>query len=171
MRHIDEIVIHCTATPAGWRADETTAQKAAEVRRWHVEDNGWHDVGYHFLIDRDGTVVEGRPVEQAGAHVGGHNDSTIGIALFGGRGSHADDTPGDHYTPAQMLALRQLCLRLIERHPTIEKVRGHNDYAARACPGFRVARWWRRGRTAPKPRTGFARFIEWLMGFLGGRNA
>ena len=67
MRKIDELIIHCTATRAEWMSDNSTAAKVKEVTKWHL-DRGWSDCGYHYLIDRDGTVAEGRPVEQAGAH-------------------------------------------------------------------------------------------------------
>jgi hypothetical protein len=67
-------------------AGKPTSEKVAEVRRWHVQDRGWKDIGYHFLIDRDGTVAKGRPVEQVGAHTMDHNVGSIGISLFGGHG-------------------------------------------------------------------------------------
>ena len=67
MRRINKIIVHCTATPEG--RDVTIN----EVRDWHVNDNGWRDVGYHFLIRLDGTVEEGRPIEQTGAHCYGNN--------------------------------------------------------------------------------------------------
>ena len=57
MRPLNEIIIHATATPANWRDGQKTSTKVAEVRRWHVEDRGWSDIGYHYLIDRDGTVA------------------------------------------------------------------------------------------------------------------
>ena len=73
MRHINEIIIHCTATPQDWRKGQRTSTKVKEVTRWHVEDRGWSDIGYTYLIDRDGTVQDGRPIHRAGAHVKGRN--------------------------------------------------------------------------------------------------
>ena len=67
MRKLDTIIIHCTATRSGWMEDSPTTEKVNEVRRWHL-DRGWSDVGYHYLIDRDGTIASGRPVERSGAH-------------------------------------------------------------------------------------------------------
>lgn len=149
MRHIDEIIIHTTATSPNWRAGHPTADKVAEVRRWHVDDNGWSDIGYHFLIDRDGTVAPGRPVARAGAHVRGHNANSIAIALFGGRGSSAVDMFADNFTPEQDRALRALITELQTKHPGAKKVSGHNEYANKACPGFNVKRWLK----SAKPRT------------------
>lgn len=140
MRHIDEIIIHCTATPADWRKGQPTSEKVAEVRRLHVNGNGWSDIGYHYLIDRDGTVAEGRPEERTGAHVKGHNTGTIGITLFGGHGGSENDKFEEHFTPKQDAALRRLIADLEEKHQ-IKKVTGHNEYAAKACPCFKVRDW------------------------------
>jgi len=79
MRDIDTIVVHCTATRPQWWAGKSAEEKVREVRHWHVFGNNWADIGYHFLIDRDGTVVEGRPVERTGAHARGHNTTSIGM--------------------------------------------------------------------------------------------
>ena len=135
MRPITDLIIHCTATRAEWWKTRTANQKVREVRKWHVEDRGWSDIGYHFLIDRDGTVVEGRPVERSGAHTKGHNKGSIGIALFGGHGGSENDLFSDHFTPEQEAALRDLIDKLQSRFGAL-KVSGHNQYAAKACPCF-----------------------------------
>lgn len=142
MRKIDEIIVHCTATRPDWWATRTSNQKVAEVKKWHTSPpNNWQDIGYHFLIDRDGTVVAGRPVDVVGAHVQGHNKTSIGISLFGGHGSNANDPFEKNFTPEQDEALRQLITSLQVQYPTIKKVSGHNEYANKACPGFNVTRW------------------------------
>jgi hypothetical protein len=154
MRPINEIIVHCTATAPGWMEGEPTSAKVAEVRKWHKSPpNNWKDIGYHFLIDRDGTVADGRPLEQVGSHVKGHNTGTIGISLIGGFGSSADDPFDENFTPEQGEALTELIESLKSRFPAITKVSGHNEYAAKACPGFRVAKWL---GTAPKERTSVA---------------
>jgi len=151
MRKIDEIIVHCTATRAGWREDQSTALKVKEVRRWHVEDNKWSDIGYHYLIDRDGTIAEGRPVERAGAHAKGHNAHSIGIALFGGHGGDQDDNFEDHFTPQQDRALRKLLAQLQMEYPAIKTIRGHNAVSAKMCPCFQVQPWLKSAETAKKP--------------------
>ena len=142
MRPIDHIVIHCTATPADWWGKAKTGAKVAEVRRWHKEQRGWSDIGYHYLIDRNGTVATGRPVNRTGAHTKGHNTGSIGIALFGGHGSSADDQFAENFTPEQEAALLNLIEELRVRFPAIKRVSGHNEFAAKACPGFRVKPWY-----------------------------
>ena len=141
MRRINEIIIHCTATSPDWRSDQRTSTKVREVKRWHVEDRKWSDIGYHYLIDRDGTVAKGRPVERAGAHVKGHNANSIGVSLFGGKGGTASDQFQDNFTEDQERALSALIADLREQFPTIDKVSGHNQYALKACPTFAVPDW------------------------------
>jgi N-acetylmuramoyl-L-alanine amidase len=151
MRKINEIIVHCTATRPSWWADRLTQDKVDEVRRWHVEERGWKDVGYHWLIDRDGTVINGRDESVTGAHVRGRNANSIGISLFGGHGSSKDDTFEEHFTPEQDAALRQLIAEIEQRH-AITKVSGHSEYANKACPGFNVSSWIAH-KPAPAPRT------------------
>lgn len=140
MRPLSEIIIHATATRAEWWADKTTSQKVAEVRRWHMVDRGWADIGYHFLIDRDGTTANGRAIDKVGAHTQGRNTGTIGIALFGGHGSASTDRFRDHFTTAQDMALRALITALRAKYGTLA-LSGHNQWAAKACPGFNVPKW------------------------------
>ena len=142
MRPINEIIIHCTDTTPNWWADKSAQEKVDEVRRWHTTSpRNWSDIGYHYLIDRNGQVVEGRPIERIGAHVKGHNTGTIGISLFGGHGSSAGDKFEDNFTEDQEQSLKRLIVDLRNRFPDINKITGHNQYAAKACPGFSVPAW------------------------------
>lgn len=137
MRTINEIIIHCADTPRSWMDGRSTAEKVAEIRRWHVEERGWSDIGYHYVIDVDGTVKEGRPVDRTGAHVAGHNANSIGICLIGGKGGTADDDFFQHFTPAQSQALIRVVGDLKRRFGDL-KLSGHNQYANKACPCFHV---------------------------------
>jgi len=142
MRKITEIILHCSATRPNWMHDAGTAAKVAEIRRWHMQDRGWRDIGYHFVVDRDGSVALGRPVEQTGSHVKGRNAGTIGVCLIGGHGSSAYDDFSENFTQAQDKAVRALIAELRERFGDVP-VSGHNDYAAKACPGFKADKWLR----------------------------
>lgn len=134
MRALDAIVIHCADTPAEMDIG------AAEIRRWHIEGNGWKDIGYHYVIRRDGRVERGRSVELSGAHVAGHNAQTIGICLVGGRGP--DKRPLSNFTHAQWNALDELVRALRLKYGDLA-VKGHRDYdASKACPCFDVTAWW-----------------------------
>ena len=140
MRNIDTTIIHCTATRPNFWQGKSAQQKTDEVRRWHVEDRGWSDIGYHYLIDRDGTLVEGRPLERTGAHAKGHNTGSVGISLFGGHGGNVSDQFEDNFTEDQDRALRELIAKLKAEHP-ITKIIGHNEVANKACPTFVVRDW------------------------------
>jgi N-acetylmuramoyl-L-alanine amidase len=128
-RRIEEIIIHCTATPEGRGVSVDT------IRGWHI-GQGWKDIGYHWVVMLDGTVAPGRPESQVGSHVANHNTGTLGVVYVGGVGT--DGKPKDTRTPAQRDALLAHVKALIERYPTIKKVTGHNQYAAKACPSFDV---------------------------------
>lgn len=150
MRKITEIIIHASATRRDWMANATMAAKVAEIRRWHTVDRGWSDIGYHLLIDRDGTVAEGRPLERTGAHVRGRNTGTIGICLLGGHGSAETDAFHDNFTIGQNAALKEQIAALKARFGDL-KISGHNQYAAKACPGFSVPQWLATGGDTIEP--------------------
>lgn len=128
MRKIDEIIIHCSATPEG--RDVT----AAEIRRWHVQGRGWADIGYHYVITLDGRIESGRPLDRPGAHCRGHNARSIGVCYAGGLAADGR-TPRDTRTPAQRAALLTLLRQLRKQYPAAV-IRGHRDFAAKACPSF-----------------------------------
>ena len=131
MRKITEIIIHCTAT----RPNANCTVES--IRRYH-KSLGWHDIGYHYVIYQDGSVLPGRPLEEVGAHCPGHNANSIGIAYVGGL--DADGHPSDTRTEAQHLVLLQLVKDLMEEFH-ITSIHGHNEYANRACPCFDVRQW------------------------------
>lgn len=81
-------------------------------------------------------------MEQVGAHVAGHNTGTIGVCLIGGHGSSETDRFDQHFTAHQDKALRVLLADLKRKFPGVVKITGHNQYAAKACPGFNVGAWY-----------------------------
>jgi N-acetylmuramoyl-L-alanine amidase len=140
MRTVNEINVHCTATKPEWMAGKHGLERIDEIRRWHVQQNGWRDIGYHWIVDRDGQVYSGRDEVLEGAFEPKVNKTAIGVCLIGGFGSSATDNFAANFTPEQDEALRGLIADLHGRY-RIAKVTGHNDYAAKACPGFKVDRW------------------------------
>jgi len=126
MRKITEIIVHCTATPAGRDVS------AADIDRWHRE-RGFRCIGYHYVVRLDGRVERGREENAMGAHCAGHNAASIGVAYVGGTDAHgiADDTR----TPEQRRALLDLLRSLRIRYPEA-RIRSHRDFAAKACPCF-----------------------------------
>lgn len=131
---IRKIVLHSTATPAGRKVDK------AEITRWH-RGRGFADIGYHYVIQLDGTVEKGRPDNRPGAHTLGHNSNSLGIVYAGGTkadGKTAEDTR----TPAQLAAMEALIRKLKAEWPDAE-VLGHRDNAGArtACPSFDAKGW------------------------------
>lgn len=137
---VHEIVVHCSATRPDWMDGKSFDAQVAEIRRWHVRDNGWRDIGYHWLIGRKGEVLAGRPETEIGAGVVGHNTGVIHVCLIGGHGSSENDRFSAHFTAAQDVTLRQL-LQGIGMRTQITRISGHNEWAAKACPGFTVPEW------------------------------
>lgn len=131
-RVINEIIIHCTATPEGRPVSVET------IRGWH-KAQGWKDIGYHWVVLLDGTVAPGRPEAEIGSHVAGHNTGTLGVVYVGGLAADGK-TPKDTRTPAQEAALLAHVKALIARYPTVKKVTGHRAYANKACPSFDVTK-------------------------------
>lgn len=137
---VREIVLHCSATRPGWMADQPLRAQVAEIRRWHIEDRKWRDIGYHWIIGRDGSILPGRRETEIGAGVEGHNRGVIHICLIGGHGAASSDRFSDHFTAAQRVSARQL-IDGVNMRTRIERVSGHNEWAAKACPGFHVPTW------------------------------
>lgn len=126
MRPITDIIIHCSATK---NHEHTTRD---EIKRWHVEENGWSDIGYHWVIETPGHVRLGRPAGKAGAHVKGYNSTSLGICLVG----------TDEFSDKQMISLFRMLIVLSSIYPEA-KIRGHRDYPGvkKTCPGFDVVEW------------------------------
>lgn len=126
MRNINLIIVHCSATPEGRNVS------VADIDRWHRE-RGFDGIGYHYVVYIDGSVHEGRPLNKVGAHCKGHNAHSIGICYIGG--VDLNGKPKDTRTLAQKDALVNLLMRLKRRFPKAV-IRGHRDFAAKACPSF-----------------------------------
>lgn len=125
MRPIKQIVIHCADTPKDVHFD------IIDIRRWHVEEQGWSDVGYHYVILLDGTIQLGRDLNTVGAHVGGHNQNSIGVCYIGGKDGLDTRTTGQKASLVYLVAT-------LKRMFKGTKVLGHRDFAGvqKYCPSF-----------------------------------
>lgn len=119
------LVVHCSDTPE----DEPLGVRG--IHAMHL-GFGWHGIGYHAVIDRDGTVEPGRPEYWIGAHVKGHNHESLGVCLVGRA----------EFTEAQMDALERVLRDWKGRYPDAA-VRGHCDFPSteKTCPNFDAASW------------------------------
>jgi N-acetyl-anhydromuramyl-L-alanine amidase AmpD len=146
-RNIKRIFIHCTATREGQDID------AATIKRWHLRQ-GWSDIGYHFVIQLDGTIEKGRAESRTGSHVKGFNTGSIGVVYVGGL--DAQGKAKDTRTPEQKEAMAALVRELVEAYPSSD-VLGHRDASPdkdgdgvvephewlKMCPCFDVRKWWK----------------------------
>lgn len=131
----DSVVIHCADTYAHQNIT------IADVRKWHIEERKWIDVGYHFFIRRDGTLEVGRPFYAVGAGVEGWNADSVHICLAGGKANLGG--PENNFTAEQFRTLRALLVTITEIDPGGERILGHRDYpgVTKYCPSFDVAEW------------------------------
>lgn len=138
-RKVGLIIIHCSDTY------ESMDIGATEIRKWHTEERGWSDIGYHFVITRSGVIENGRDIdhdgdifEEVGAHTYGYNKNSIGICLVGGKGQAG--SAENNFTKEQFRALRNLILLIKTDYPNAT-VHGHREFAEKACPSFDVQEW------------------------------
>lgn len=121
-RDVDRVFIHCSAS------DNPAHDDVAVIRDWHVNDNGWSDVGYHYFIQKNGNIQLGRDIEQTPAAQSGHNTGTIAICL------HGLDVV--KFTDDQFSALYELCAQINDVYLTHITFHGHKEVAAKECPVF-----------------------------------
>jgi N-acetyl-anhydromuramyl-L-alanine amidase AmpD len=133
MRKIDSIIIHCT---------DSTFGTERKVRSWHVDGNGWSDIGYHFLILNsristnfkiealNGCIELGRDIKKSGAHCKGYNTRSIGICLVG----------KDKFTKEQIFSLIELITDLMRIYKIkLDNVLGHYETpkaGGKTCPNL-----------------------------------
>ncbi len=133
---VDHIVVHCAATPPIMDIG------AAEIREWH-QARSWLDIGYHYVIRRDGTLEPGRDANSVGAHAAGHNSTSQAVCMVGG--VDEEGTAKNNFTKEQKATLKTLLTTLLHQYPTA-KILGHRDLPGvqKDCPSFDVRSWWRR---------------------------
>ena len=135
IKSVDYLVVHCAATR------EHQDIGAHEIRQWHLE-KGWFDIGYHYVIRRNGDIETGRPEDQPGAHARGFNHLSLGICLVGGVATDGK-TPENNFTAEQFASLAQLLRGLTHKYPQA-MVLGHRDFpnVNKGCPSFDAPEWW-----------------------------
>jgi len=98
------------------------------VHSWHLQ-NKWEGIGYHFQVDKDGTIWQGRPVDTVGAHTLGLNGDSIGVACQGD--FHRQMITMSNVQRDALVWLLHHLRRLYGEIP----VSGHREHMATACPG------------------------------------
>ena len=123
--NIQHLVVHCSDTPD----DEDLSVR--DIHAMHL-GFGWHGVGYHRVIRRDGTLEHARPDCWIGAHVYGHNEISLGVCLIGRR----------EFTDAQFATLETVLEDWLNTYPDA-CICGHRDfvYTEKTCPNFDITAW------------------------------
>ena len=126
----NKIILHCSATKEG------KDYKAADIKKWHLQQK-WEDIGYHFVLDLDGTIETGRDERMIGAHTSGQNSDSIGICYVGGCDNNMK--PKDTRTKEQKQSMYSLVYKLLTKYKlNLSNVYCHNQFANKACPSFSI---------------------------------
>ena len=119
-RKIHRVFIHCSAS------DHPHHDNIETIKSWHLE-RGFTDVGYHFFIQKDGTLEYGRDSEKTPAAQKGHNLNTLAICMHG--------LKEEKFTTAQFDTLRKLAQQIEHNYDNIS-FHGHCEVSKKACPVF-----------------------------------
>ncbi len=124
-----KMTIHHTVTPTN---DSISPQaRLRGIQSFHQNTRGWCDIGYQYLISRDGRLWEGRGATRLGSHVGGANTGNVGISFMG---TH-DSTSA---TSGQVGSVATLIRGLADRFGIAinrTKIKGHRQQGNTSCPG------------------------------------
>lgn len=124
-----KIILHCSAT------EDTEAKSWDAIRRYHMAERGWADIGYHYGIEVVGSdimVYRGRPWWEKGAHcrADGRNHDSLGVCVVG---KFDDEPPNPEIYNATLKVLRTIC-GLLWIDP--DDVYGHREFeSSKTCPG------------------------------------
>ncbi len=115
------VIIHHSALPL--------TDGPLQIQYKHMQQKGFADIGYHFVIDYSGRVYEGRNIAVRGAHTGGHNTGTVGVVLMG---DFEEATP----PPPQLSGTTALVSYLAKEY-RVTHLAGHRDFQPEetVCPG------------------------------------
>lgn len=144
---ITDIAIHHSLTKEG---------SAEAYARYHVNNLGWPGIGYHYVIEKDGTVKWCNELGVMSYHVGDSNGFTVGICLTG-------DFRTEEPTEEQKRSLRLLHNELVNELPAYKRTRGHNEfpgYASKQCPCFDYKKVLEESTVSDKPSSWAAESME-----------
>lgn len=129
LNKVNFIVVHCADSKI--EMDVT----AETLRQWHVEENGWSDIGYHYFIKFDGGLHKCRPTKYQGAHCKAVNHNSLAVCLEGGFQGE------NNFTQKQLDRLYSLIIGLKSEHKNAA-LAGHGHFDNKACPSFDVVAWF-----------------------------
>lgn len=127
-------MVHYSTGEELGRAD--TAEWVRQIQAHHMDANGWSDIGYNFLVDREGRIFEGRGWDVIGAHCSGYNTPAVGVCFLG------DDDPGQDVPQVARDSILAIHQENARRAGHAVARLGHRDKYATACPGDELESWF-----------------------------
>lgn len=127
------ILVHHTGGTDANPLEDTSHHTAKTIEEWHMK-KGWNGIGYHYVIEKDGTIVHGRPEHVEGAHEPKVNKKSIGICLSG----NFDAT----LPTIEQTASLKVLLKDINSRYTIREISPHRRYASKTCFGKKLSDTW-----------------------------
>lgn len=130
MNGIQTITVHHDGmSPEIIRSQAEAASRLELIRSSHVDSRGWADIGYHLIVDPQGRIWQGRPMNLQGAHVKDNNPHNLGVLVMG-------NFEEQHPTREALAMLDQLLANqsVVHRVP-LRAIRTHQEWASTACPG------------------------------------
>jgi hypothetical protein len=133
---ITHVTLHHTGSPEPLRPGDDPVERLRGLQRWGRTDRNWWDVPYHFLIDLEGRVYEGRDWRYMGETNTSYNPwGHFLISVIGNYGVQ-------EATPAQIEAITELMAWAVARFDVpLDRIGGHYDYAETTCPGAHLSRY------------------------------
>lgn len=128
----NRITVHHTVTPT--HDSMSPEARLRQIQAYHQNVQGWCDIGYHFLVSRDGRIWEGRPMYRLGTHVGNNNSGNVGISFMG---TYTTDAA----TSTQVNNVGKLVKGIASKYGfaiSSTKVKGHRNYNQTSCPGNKL---------------------------------
>jgi len=133
---ITHVTLHHTGSPEPLRPGEDPREKLRGLQSWGASDRNWWDVPYHYLIDLDGHVYEGRDWHFMGETNTSYNPE--GHFLISVIGNYGRQEP----TPAQLNAIADLMAWALARFDLpVDRIGGHYNYASTSCPGEHLRKY------------------------------
>ncbi|MBK8258706.1 MAG: N-acetylmuramoyl-L-alanine amidase [Polyangiaceae bacterium] len=133
------LAVHHTVTPRS--ASGGYDARIRQIQAFHMDGNGWCDVGYHFLVTEDGTVYEARPMRFLGAHVYQNNTGNVGMSFVGCFHTSGCAGLGSTTPPQAAIEAASKVLGLVAKNQNVtistSTLKGHRDHSGQSttCPG------------------------------------
>jgi len=162
-------VIHHGGTATYCTTQAECASIIRAYQNYHMDTNGWDDIGYNFLVGEDGNIYEGRGWNNQGAHVTNWNSKSIGICIIGDFTSRAPNA-------AALNAAKALiqCGVELGRFPSAYQLVGHRQVGSTDCPGnslYSNIQSWPRWTPNPTRASGEPILDDVLIELIMGKEA